>query len=200
MHNRRVTDETIDLIERARRRLKERDLPCAIAGAIPDAAIDAAEESLGVALPGSYRAFLRTFGALSLPHRLSTIHQFVGLDPRGAPVDGNGSGKTVVDRTLHARVENRMPKNLVIVGLGAETGEWYCVDVDRARGDGEAPIVLFDARDNQLDQVFYDDFASMLHEVLTFVLETLDEAGDGADPAVTDVDDSTGETSLGGVY
>lgn len=195
-----MTDETIDLIERARRRLKERDLPCAIAGAIPDAAIDAAEESLGVSLPGSYRTFLRTFGALSLPHRLSTVHQFVGLDPRAAQVESNGSGKNVVDRTLHARVENRMPRNLVIVGLGAETGEWYCLDIDRVRADGEAPVVLFDARDNQLDQVFYDDFGAMLHEVLTFVLDTLDEGGDGVDPTVTDVDDSTGETSLGGVY
>ena len=40
--------------------------------------------------------------------------------------------------------------------------------------EGEYPIVLFDARDNALDQKFYDSFGQMLDEVLGFVEQNLD--------------------------
>jgi hypothetical protein len=190
VHNRRVTDEHLELIERTRRLLKEHDLPCTIAGPATDAAIEAAEETLGVALPPSYRAFLKAVGGLTLPHRASTIHHFIGLADHGPGKSGGG----VVERTSTARVENRLGRNLVIAAIGAEPGEWFCIDVDRVGADGECPIFLFDARDNALDQQFYDDFGALVTEALTFVLENLD-AGDldvGAD--------ASGETSLGGAY
>ncbi len=169
--------ETFELIERARRRLREVDLQCAIAGPASEAEIAAAEEALGQPFPPSYRAFLGKVGAVTLPARVSTVHQLVGLDRAtvGKPRD-DAAGKSVVDRTLHARVENRMADGLVIVGLGTEAGEWFCLDGSQVRADGEWPVMLFDARDNQLDQQFYDDFGQMLHEVMTFVLETLDES------------------------
>lgn len=172
-----MTHETVELIERARRRLSDRDLSCTIAGGASDAAIDAAEESLGCPLPPSYRAFLRKFGALALPPRSTTIHQFVGL----------GAGTSVVERTELARVENKLGHSLVIVGLGAEVGEWYCLDTDRAETGEECPVFLFDARDNQLDQEFYADFDTMVREVFTFLLETLDESGDASQelPAIS---------------
>jgi len=191
VHNRRVMHESFDLIERARRRLKEHDLTCAIAGGVSDAAIDAAEEALACTFPPSYRAFLRGFGAVTLPPRVSTIHQLVGID---GPAESEGDDKGVVQRTLHARIENRLSKSLVIVGLGTESGEWFCLDIDRVRADGECPIMLFDARDNQLDQQFYDDFPSMVHEVLTFVLETIDEGGD---LATTSRDETSDLLNLG---
>lgn len=171
VHNRTVMHETFELIERARRRLREVDLQCAIAGPASEAEIVAAEEALGQTFPPSYRAFLRKVGAIALPARVSTVHQLVGLDG-----SGDDAGKSVVERTLHARVENRMADGLVIVGLGAEAGEWFCLDGSQVRADGEWPVMLFDARDNQLDQQFYDDFGQMLHEVMTFVLETLDDS------------------------
>jgi hypothetical protein len=34
---------------------------------------------------------------------------------------------------------------------------------------------MFDARDNALDQVFYDDFGQMLDEVMGFVADSLDQ-------------------------
>lgn len=167
MHNRRVTHDSLELIERARRRLSDNDLPFSVAGGVPEEAIASAEAALECRFPPSYRSFLRRFGAMTLPPRLSTIHQFIGL-PDQVP------GGNVIDRTSTARVENRLGDRYVIVGIGVEVGEWFCLDVDRPDAAGECPVLLFDARDNQLDQQFYDDFDSMLREVLTFVLETLD--------------------------
>ncbi len=145
-----------------------------IAGPVSERAVAAAEETLGLAFPPSYRAFLRALGGLTLPPRQATVHAFVGIDPAAAaePADDD---KGVVQRTLHARVENHLGEGYVIVGLGAEPGEWYCLDTSQAGADGECPIVLFDARDNTLDQQFYDGFGAMIREVMTFVEEMLDE-------------------------
>ena len=188
VHNRRVTHEHLKLIERTRKLLQDKKLSCATAGAAREDAIAAAEEALGCTFPPSYRAFLREVGGLSIPARISTIHCFIGLEP------SNGEGSGLVERTQTARTENKLPENLIIVGLGAQPGEWYCLDVARVRNDGEGPVFLFDARDNQLDQQFYDDFAAMVTEVLSFVIENLE---DGADLAA---DDTSDETSLGGMY
>ena len=57
-----MTSDTIELVERVRRRLKEHENPCEIAGPVPEAAISAAEAALGCRFPPSYRNFLRTFG------------------------------------------------------------------------------------------------------------------------------------------
>jgi antitoxin YobK len=170
-----VTYDPLELIDRTRRRLQDLGVPCGAPGPASEDAIAAAEEALGASFPPSYRSFLRGHGALILPPRLSTIHQFVGI----APAD---DGQGVIERTLHARVENRLGNSLVIVALGADAGEWFCVDTARARADGECPVLLFDARDNQLDQQFYDDFGQMVHEVLTFVLETAEEVTEASDP------------------
>lgn len=167
MHTRRVQSQTIDLIERVRSRLRKVDQRCACAGPASEETVAAAEEQLGCAFPPSYRAFLRRFGTLALPAELAVVHDFLGLDP-AAP-----DGKGVVERTLAARAENRLAPGLVVVGLGAQASEWFCLDVTRGDASGELPVVLFDARDNHLDQVFYDDFESMVREVLEFVEDTL---------------------------
>jgi hypothetical protein len=217
VHNRRVMHDSFELIDRARRRLEERGLQCAIAGGVSDAAVEAAEQSVACTFPPSYRAFLRRFGALALPPAASTIHTFVGLRPDGSNVgsndgaidgsidglidgsiDGSGDGAAtdVVALTLKARQEHNLGDSLFIVAIGAQPNEWYCLDIGRIRADGECPVMLFDAGDKQLDQQFYDDFGSMMHEVMTFVLETIDhdESVEHADQAATD--DSS---SLGGI-
>lgn len=167
MHNRPVQSDTIDLIERVRSRLREVDQRCAVAGPASEESVAAAEEQLGCAFPPSYRSFLRRYGALSLPAEMAVVHDFVGLDPHAA------DGKGVIERTLAARVENRLGQALVVVGLGAQQREWFCLDASRGRSGGEMPVVLFDARDNQVDQIFYEDFESMVREVLGFVEDTL---------------------------
>jgi hypothetical protein len=167
VHNRRVQSDTIDLIERVRSRLRDGDQRCAIAGPASEEAVTAAEEQLGCAFPPSYRTFLRKYGSISLPANLAVVHDFVGLDPKAE------DGKGVVERTLAARVENRLGQALVVVGLGAQAREWFCLDCSRTSSDDELPVVLFDARDNQVDQVFYDSFDSMVREVLEFVEDTL---------------------------
>ena len=165
-----MTSDTIALVERVRRRLtKPGDSQCQISGPVAESAIHAAEEKLGVTFPPSYRTFLRTFGGLAIPHHLGIVHDFVGVSD-AADQDGG-----VVHRTLRAREERRLAEHLVIVGMGADEQEWFCLDASREDAKGEYPILMFDARDNALDQQFYDDFGTMLTEVLGFVADSLDQ-------------------------
>lgn len=167
-----MTSDTIELVERVRRRLREHESPCEIAGPVPETAISAAEEALGVTFPPSYRTFLRTFGGIAIPAHLGVVHQFVGV----APTRTNGEEQDdVVGRTLAARAERKLGEHLVVVGMGAQFQEWFCLDASRPTANGEYPILLYDARDNALDQQFYDDFGQMLAEVMGFVADNLDQ-------------------------
>ncbi len=162
-----MTSETIELVERVRRRLREHENPCEIAGPVSESAITAAEEALGVTFPPSYRTFLRTFGGIAIPAHLGIVHDFVGV--------ANGASSDVVKRTLEARAERKLNENLIVVGMGAGYQEWFCLDVSRTGPNGEAPVLMYDARDNALDQQFYDDFGQMLEEVMGFVADSLDQ-------------------------
>jgi hypothetical protein len=79
-----------------------------------------------------------------------------------------------VQKTLAARVERKLADHLVVVGMGAQYQEWFCLDVSRENAAGEYPVVMFDAKDNALDQQFYEDFGQMLEEVMGFVADSLD--------------------------
>ena len=170
MHNPPVTSETIELVERVRQKLAVTEASCDINGPAAEAAIDAAEEALGCTFPPSYRTFLRTFGGLSLPPHLGIVHDFIGVTD-GADADA----RDVVRRTLRARAEKRFGGNLIVVGIGANQQEWFCLDVNRPDPQGECPVVMFDAQDNARDQQFYDDFGQMFSEVMGFVAETLEQ-------------------------
>lgn len=187
-----VTSETIELVERVRRRLSVTDARCDIKGPVPEAAIDAAEEALGCTFPPSYRTFLLTFGRITLPQHLGIVHDFVGVSPtrRLQPAESAESAASaalaeaegpapdhpdVVQRTLRARAEKRLGCGLVVVGIGANPREWFCLDVTRPDPQGEYPVVMFDAQDNARDQQFYDDFGQMFSEVMGFVAETLEQ-------------------------
>jgi hypothetical protein len=163
-----MTSETIELVERVRKRLDRHENPVRIAGPVSESAISQAEEQLECQFPPSYRAFLRTWGGISLPTHLGIVHDFVGV----APGDHD---RDVVARTLRAREERKLGENLVVVGMGAQHQEWFCLDVSRQLPNGEYPVMLFDARDNALDQQFYDDFGQMLEEVMGFVADSLDQ-------------------------
>jgi hypothetical protein len=160
-----MTSGTIELVERIRHRLDQQDHPVRITGPAPEAAITAAEEALGCTFPPSYLTFLRTFGGIALPTHLGIVHDFVGV----------AYADDVVGRTLRAREERQLAENLVVVGLGAESQEWFCLDVSRTLPNGEYPVLMYDARDNALDQQFYDDFGQMLEEVMGFVADSLDQ-------------------------
>jgi hypothetical protein len=182
-----MTSETIELVERVRRRLKEHENSCEIAGPAPEAAISAAEAALGCTFPPSYRTFLRTFGGIAIPPHLGVVHDFVGVGngqpagddtgPREAATATNGTADAtdVVRRTLRARAERKLGDHLVVVGIGAQSQEWFCLDVSKPTSAGEYPVVMFDARDNALDQQFYDDFGQMLEEVMGFVADNLEQ-------------------------
>src|SRR5215475_5319182 len=107
-HNERhpMTSDTIELVERVRRRLKEHENPCEIAGPVPESAISAAEAALGCRFPPSYRTFLRTFGGIAIPPHLGIVHDFVGVAAEAPEAASPVGGATdVVRRTLQARVE-----------------------------------------------------------------------------------------------
>ena len=152
------------MLERVRRRLTEHENPVQIAGPVSEAQITAAEEALGVTFPPSYRTFLRTFGGIQIPPHLGIVHDFMGVNPN----------HDVVNQTLTARVERKLADHLVVVGMGAQCQEWFCLDVSRENAAGEYPVVMFDAKDNAVDQQFYDDFGQMLEEVMGFVADSLD--------------------------
>jgi hypothetical protein len=163
-----MTSGTIELVERIRHRLSGQDAPMRIAGPVAESAITAAEQALDCTFPPSYREFLRTWGGIALPTHLGVVHEFVGV----APSDADGD---VVARTLRAREERRLAEHLVVVGMGAQYQEWFCLDMSRPHANGEYPIFLYDARDNALDQQFYEDFGQMLEEVMGFVADSLDQ-------------------------
>jgi hypothetical protein len=178
VHNERhvMTSDTIELVERVRRRLKEHENGCQIAGPVPEAAISAAETALGCKFPPSYRSFLRTFGGIAIPPHLGVVHDFVGVAAETVDSANPAGGATdVVRRTLQARLERKLADHLVVVGLGAQHQEWFCLDVSKPSSTGEYPVVLFDAKDNALDQQFYEDFGQMLAEVMGFVADNLDQ-------------------------
>jgi hypothetical protein len=163
-----MMSNTVELVEHVRRRLQGHDNACRIAGPVDEPTIAAAEEALGCAFPPTYRNFLSTFGGLAIPPHLGIVHDFVGLHSTGDVDD-------VVRRTVRAREERKLAGHLVVVGMGSQGQEWFCLDSSRPRADGEYPVVLYDARDNALDQQFYDDFEHMLREVLGFVADNLDQ-------------------------
>jgi hypothetical protein len=173
-----MTSDTIELVERVRRRLKEHENSCEIAGPAPEAAISAAEAALGCRFPPSYRNFLRTFGGIAIPPHLGIVHDFVGvaIAPADDAVPAPADARDVVRRTLQARSERKLADHLVVVGVGAQHQEWFCLDVSRPNSaTGEYPVVLFDAKDNALDQQFYEDFGQMLAEVMGFVADNLEQ-------------------------
>ncbi len=162
-----MTSGTIELVERIRHRLGQQEHPVKITGPAPESAISAAEQALECTFPPSYRNFLLTFGGIALPTHLGIVHDFVGVTP--------AADDDVVGRTLKAREERRLPEHLVVVGVGAQSQEWFCLDVSRPAANGEYPVLMFDARDNAVDQQFYDDFGQMLEEVMGFVADSLDQ-------------------------
>lgn len=168
-----MTSETIELVERVRRHLSDHESSCTITGPAPETAISAAEQALGVTFPPSYRTFLRTFGGIAIPPHLGVVHDFVGVAP--APEAGPDAANDVVHKTLEARATKKLAEHLVVVGMGAGYQEWFCLDASRPTPSGEYPILLFDARDNALDQQFYDDFGQMLQEVMGFVADSLEQ-------------------------
>jgi hypothetical protein len=173
-----MTSDTIELVERVTRRLKEHESPCLIAGPAPEAAISAAEAALGCTFPPSYRTFLRTFGGIAIPPHLGIVHDFVGVDREGQPASEPPpltDATDVVQRTLRARAERKLADHLVVVGIGAQHQEWFCLDVSKPTSAGEYPVVMFDAKDNALDQQFYEDFGQMLKEVMDFVADSLEQ-------------------------
>ena len=99
-----------------------------------DASIATLEQALGVGLPPSYRAFLKTLGsAMIYDSVVSGIH---GDEPLG-----DGTGWIYGDTLIH-REEYNLPPYLLVIQPDPEAP--YCLDTRSPRDDGELPIVCFE--------------------------------------------------------
>src|SRR5215210_4870409 len=101
-----MTSDTFALFDRVKQRLAAADKPYQIAAPASEADIAAAEETLGITFPPSYRSFLARCGGLAFPPHLGVVHHFVGVSPLGP------EGKSVVDQTLAGRTERKLPAHL----------------------------------------------------------------------------------------
>jgi hypothetical protein len=63
----------------------------------------------------------------------------------------------------------------VAVGLHTANQEWFCLDFSRQKSNDECPVLLYDARENAVDQQFYEDFGKMVEEVMQFVADHIDQ-------------------------
>ena len=167
-----VNTTTIDLVKRVSKTLRptgaERAQTLQFADPCDDAQMAAAEDALDLALPESLQTFLRAFGGIALPAQLGVVNVFGTLGARdGSPVFD------IVKQTTRGRKQHGLGHAYIVVGIGADPREWFCIDTHRENAAGEHPIVMFDSVDNAVDQRFYESFDEMLNEVMAFVAETL---------------------------
>ena len=75
---------------------------------------------------------------------LGIVHDFVGVNHEpetvAAATPRDSDATDVVHRTLRARVERKLADHLVVVGIGAQYQEWFCLDVSKPTSSGEYQI------------------------------------------------------------
>jgi hypothetical protein len=99
--------------------------------------IEKLESLLGSRLPVSFKSFLLEYGGGGFDDADAVI---CGIENDDPTLEHRG---TVYGDTLLCREDYAMPKNLVVIYLGADDVVW-CLDVDHFDGD-ECPVVAFDA-------------------------------------------------------
>ncbi|RYF29259.1 MAG: SMI1/KNR4 family protein [Comamonadaceae bacterium] len=90
--------------------------------------IRAAESTLGVAFPNSFKNYLAHWGQISFGPS-----EYFGL---GSKVNG------VVERTLDARETGRLPQTLIVV-CDHEGDEYVCLNTALIE-NGECPVIIWD--------------------------------------------------------
>ena len=164
-----MTSETIELVERVRQRLDHQENPVRIAGPVSESAISAAEEALGCTFPPSYRQFLRTWGGIALPTHLGIVHDFIGVVVRRRAMATSSPARCAPARSASS------PSTSSSSGWARSTRSGSASTRRGPCPTASTRSLLFDARDNALDQQFYDDFGQMLEEVMGFVADSLDQ-------------------------
>ena len=138
-----MSESTDALVQRLRVLLANAE----VAGPVPEALIASAEETLGLAFPWSYRAFLATFGAALLHGR-----HVAGIDPNYTDPNVCPYFSDVVSDTLSTRRVSRghIPSTLLPISDDGMDDTFYLDTAAVANGDCPV-IVLGPGRDG--DQV-----------------------------------------------
>ena len=135
--------------------MKEHPEMRSFVGPRDESLVRAAEETLGVELPATYRRFLLDYGAGSFG--ASEIYGVINDDFE------NSSVPDAVWRTLVERDEGELPDNLVVIyedGAGAA----FCLDCADAP-HGESPVVAFYVGfppSQQPEEIIAEDFGAFL--------------------------------------
>jgi antitoxin YobK len=125
------------------------------AGPRDESLIQLAESALGFSLPPTYRAFVLRFGA----------GNFGAAEFYGVINDNFDSGKVPngISLTIKNRQENRIPKELIVVGSTGD-GDYYCLEITPGK---EAPLIIYQpgyAQDKQRREEVAEDFGQFLLE------------------------------------
>lgn len=129
------------------------------AGPQSETSIESIERSLGCALPPSYRAFLRQFGAGG-----ESGAWIAGIYDDQPLMEGVGS---VYGETILARERHLLPMNFVVVYSDSEMGALWCLDNCRNDAAREAPVVSIDIGSGKVDNILAASFGDFFREYLT---------------------------------
>jgi antitoxin YobK len=125
------------------------------------------ENSLGVRLPPSYRAFLLRYGAggIRAYEGISGIYN----DPLSMHLG------TAYGDTTRMRTDRGMPSHLIVIERGDEHFPPMCLDTSRLGPDGEYPVVGFWLISQTVSTDSYANFAEYLEHSLATSLEVIQE-------------------------
>lgn len=103
-------------------------------GKKPASLVEAAEKSLGVIFPPSYREFLLSLGCGDAAGQ--EFYGIIGSDFINSAIPD------AIWLTLRERVESKLPSRLIIVGAQGD-GAYYALDSGRATEDNEWPVIVW---------------------------------------------------------
>jgi hypothetical protein len=140
------------ILERLRNAIGDGKYP----GSVAEADIAAAEETLGVRFPTSYRVFLKHFGAAWL----SAPYEVAGLGPGRSNDATSPLWSHVVDVTVRMRQVSRgfIPKEYIWISDDGGNYKFY-LDTGNVDANGECPVVVLGpARDGVITTESFLEF------------------------------------------
>jgi hypothetical protein len=136
-------------------------------GPIPEEVLEDAEHLLGLRFPPTYRRFLHELGCGDVAG--AEFYGIVDDELRKGPIPN------AIWLTLDERATSRLPEQMVLVGFTGDMAGYYAIDLSRADGDGEAPVVMWQAGAPPATcPVIAKDFGVFLQEE---VIEVLPQRG-----------------------
>lgn len=125
-------------------------------GAASKKQVEHVEVLLGVALPGSFRSFMESYGGGGVIGA-----EISGIEDNNAELE---SGGTVVGDTKTCRNRYHLPTHLVVIYFHDDEVCW-CLDTNE-NVDGECSVVSYNIFTRKVDRVIAKDFPSFMQQYL----------------------------------